>query len=159
MNDSNYNELAKSLMLGTASEQEVGIALRSLQTRLSCGLIESLESLNKSFVELDNLLQRATVKYTEVLTQTIDSDTVSEERLAEIVDKLQKNQLSFLELQRKIVQSPTKLFPDDLISGDERKLLTMLKSFSTQDEKTKFLSAVENALMQMNSSDDNTFSK
>ena len=54
----------------------------------------------------------------------------------------------FLDLQRKIVQSPNKLFPEDTASAEERQLLELVKSFKTIEEKQKFFNIVEQAYNQ-----------
>lgn len=142
--------LSNSISNGLASEQDVGLVLRTIQTTLSCKLLSNLESTNKGFEELNSLLQRCISKFNAQVTQLLEADAISHDELASVISSIQKNQLAFLELQRKIIQSPNKLFSDDLLSNDERKLLSLLKSFKTPEEKVKFLKLVSTALNSSN---------
>ena len=54
------------------------------------------------------------------------------------ITSLQNKQLQILELYRKIVQGK-EMFSTEILSDDERKVLKLLKSFKTPEEKEKFI--------------------
>ena len=151
--DTDITALAKSVSEGLASESDAGLVLRAIQTSLGCNLIATLNETNKSYQTLNNLLSRCVDKYVATTNALLEADSIDQEALFNIINTLQKNQIQFLELHRKIVQSPTKIFSDDLLSADEKKLLTLLKSFKTPEEKAMFLKAVEGALSDKRSND------
>lgn len=146
--------LANLVADGLATEADNGLALRTIQTKLGVNLIATLQETNNGFQSLNKLLQLCIEKYTTNLTAMLNAETIQHEELFEIITTLQKNQVAYLELQRKIVQSPTKIFSDDLVSADERKLLALLKSFKTPEEKAQFLKAVDT---ELNGSQSNEF--
>lgn len=145
--------LSNSIANGIATEQDTGLVLRTVQTALGCSLIKTLETVNTSFSKLDSLLNKCVDKFCTQVDQLLESDTIDHESLFELITTLQKNQVAFAELQRKIVQSPNKIFSDELLSTDEKKLLTLLKSFKTPQEKKNFLLAVDNALKPSGTND------
>jgi hypothetical protein len=138
--------LTKVVSEGIASESDTGIALRAIQTTLGVGLVSTLNETSNGFQRLNNLLTRCIDKYVTTAEALLDTDSIDQEQLFEIITAIQKNQIAYMELYRKIVQSPNKIFSDDLLSAEERKLLTLLKSFKTPEEKVLFLKAVESAL-------------
>ena len=102
--------LANLVADGLATESDNGLALRTIQTKLGVNLINTLQETNNGFQSLNKLLQLCIEKYTTNLTAMLNAETIQHEELFEIITTLQKNQVTYLELQRKIVQSPTTLF-------------------------------------------------
>lgn len=140
--------LTKQVSEGLASQEELGVALKTIQVSLGIQVINGLEELSSSMSRLNDLINRSLTKYDEVVTNMINSDTITYDQLGEMITTLQKNQVAFLDLQRKIVQSPNKLFPEDTASAEERQLLELVKSFKTIEEKQKFFNIVEQAYNQ-----------
>lgn len=145
--------LSRNIANGIASESDIGLALRTVQTTLGCNLLASVESVKNGFDKLNSLLDTALTKFEEQLSLDIESNIISRDDLFSIITLIQKNQVAFLEFQRKIVQSPNKLFSDDLVSSEEKKLLALLKSFKSPEEKKQFLDAVAAALKGKDSND------
>jgi len=142
----NIEEVARLIRDGLASEEEMGLILRNLQIAMGSQLLEGMSATRKGFIALQEILEKAVAKFADKMELLLQSDSVSAEDLFEYIIKLQKNQVAFCEMQRRVVQSPSKLFPEDTMSNDEKKLLTLLKSFKTPEEKKRFLTAVETAL-------------
>lgn len=145
-------KLVDVILSGIATEEERGIALRNMQTYLGASLIDNLENARQSFQELEDLGAKLQAKWLEKVNEALTSDLLDKDALFEMMTALQKNKIQFMDLQRKIVQSPNKLFGDDLLSSEEKKVLMILKSFKTPAEKEKFIKAVEKAMK-----DDNNF--
>lgn len=138
--------LANAMAEGLATETDLGLALRTLQSALGAQLVASVQATTDKQNKLNVLLDRCIDKFTTQVNDLLDADTIDHESLFELITTLQKNQVAVAELQRKVVQSPTKIFSDDLLSADEQKLLRLLKSFKTNEDKQKFLKAIESTL-------------
>lgn len=150
---SNPSQLAEMLSQGLADEEQRGMILRTMQTALGMKIVTGMSSLEESMNSLNTLIVNCTSKAVAKINELIEADTMDWSAMLEIATTLQKNQVSFLELQRKIVQSPNKIFGEDLLSSEEKKLLMVLKSFKTQKEKETFLKAVQKAMTESNSFD------
>lgn len=142
----NVTALATTIAEGLAKEEDRGIALRTIQTALGVGLVSTVQDVADKQNKLNELLGRCIDKFTSQVDEMLVADTIDHEALFEMITTLQKNQVAIAELQRKIVQSPNKIFTDDLLSPDEQKLLRLLKSFKTSEDKKRFLKAVETAM-------------
>ena len=66
-----------------------------------------------------------------------------------MIKDIQGSQLRFADLYRKIVQSPKGIFPEDLISEEEKKVVKLFKSFKTPEEKQKFLQICQEHLNEV----------
>lgn len=144
--------LAQAIAAGTYSEEEQGLALRTVQTNLAVQLISSLAQCQKTIQQYTRLCDKISAQFTEQLEIQLDNGSLSFDDLHAYYDDVIVKQLTLFEKQKALALSNTKLFPEDMMSPDERKLLGLLKSFSTQEQKKKFLQAVQKAL-----EDDNDF--
>lgn len=152
-NTSNISALAESIESGLANEESTGLALRTVQTAMGCSLVKTINETEKGFNKLQSVLDRCLDKMSERIQAELESDTISNGDLFNLVSTIQKNQIAFVELQRKVVQSPNKIFSDELLSPEERKLLQFLKSFKTPQDKQNFLKVVEDSLKPSSSND------
>lgn len=146
--------LSKQIVEGLASKEDLGVVLRTIQISLGAKVVQGMDTVSQGMERLNRMIEKAINKYAQQVEDMIDADTIPFDQLGEIVTTLQKNQVAFLELQRKIVQSPNKLFPDDVVSPEERQLLELVKSFKTAEDKKKFFAAVQQAMQQTNSFDE-----
>lgn len=146
--------LSKQVVEGLASKEDLGVVLRTIQISLGAKVVQGMDTVAQGMERLNKMIDKAINKYAQQIEDMIDADTIPYDQLGEIVTTLQKNQVAFLELQRKIVQSPNKLFPDDVVSPEERQLLELVKSFKTAEDKKKFFAAVQQAMQQTNSFDE-----
>jgi len=144
--------LAEQIASGTCSEEQLGLSLRSLQLNMGLSVLHGLSNIDQQTSELDYLSQRLTNKFSEKVEEAIDSDTLELSELQSLMNSIQDQRLKIIEAKRRIVQSPSKIIPEDLISGEETQLLRLLKSFSTPEEKAKFMQAVQEALKPEDSS-------
>ena len=154
ISDKDVLALSNALAEGLATEADTGLALRTIQTTLGVNLINTLKTVNGGFSQLNEILDRCLLKFKDQVDALLESDTISTDDLFKMIIDIQNNQVKYLELQRKIVQSPTKIFADDLLSNDEKKLLALLKSFKTADEKKYFLKVIEDSMVKLS---DNEF--
>lgn len=142
--------LSQQIQDGLASQEDIGVVLRTIQISLGAKVVSGMETVAQSMDRLNSMVDKAVNTFSQQIEDACDSGTITWESLAEIVTKLQKNQLAFIDLQRKIVQSPNKLFPEDVVSPEERQLLELIKSFKTPDEKKKFFASVQKAMQENN---------
>lgn len=145
--------LAQMIADGTYSEDQQGLILRTVQTNLSVNLLNTLSRVESTMKYMDKLTDKIARQFTEQLEVQLDNQTLDFDTLHMYYNEVLTKQLTLLERQRQLVQSNVKLFPEDTMSPSERKLLGLLKSFSTQEQKQKFLAMVAKAL-----EDDNDFS-
>lgn len=146
--------LSKQVVEGLASKEDLGVVLRTIQISLGAKVVQGMDTVAQGMERLNRMIDKAINKYSQQIEDMIDADTIPFDQLGAIITTLQKNQVAFLELQRKIVQSPNKLFPDDVVSPEERQLLELVKSFKTAEDKKKFFAAVQQAMQQTNSFDE-----
>lgn len=145
--------LSKQIQEGLASQEDIGVVLRTIQISLGAKVVSGMDTVAHGMERLNVMIAKAIEKYSQQIEDLCDNDAIPFDQLGEIVTTLQKNQIAFLEFQRKIVQSPNKLFPDDVVSPEERQLLELVKSFKTAEDKRRFFDAVKQAM----SAQDNTF--
>lgn len=137
--------VAKSISEGVATEEERGMALRSVQTNMAFSLITSMKSCETKLVILDNMLERLVNSFNDKLTVDVDAGSLSTETLFRYIQDIQAKQFQYLDLYRKIIQSPKGLFSEDVLSEEEKKVSQLFKSFKTQEERRKFLELCEKA--------------
>ena len=85
-------------------------------------------------------------RYFEVSEEDLSSRTDTKELLDEYREILGA-QLSIIESQRKIVQGKS-LFPEETLSDDEKMVVRLFKSFSTEQEKKKFMNLVKETMKE-----------
>lgn len=129
---------AKLIQAGEARTEELGSALRSIQTSLATDLAGGMSSVLEAFRTQNDLYIKALNKYNESLDAALDLDAVPREELAAFIDKTQTKQIQLLDLYRKVVQG-SPLFDTETISNDERLVLRLFRSFSCEAEKQEFL--------------------
>ena len=135
--------MVQQLQAGTLDESSKGVLLRTLQISMSSSIINNLKVLDESVTGLrafgDKIMQKLLEKI-EVAMETADL-----EELIKYTDFIINKQMQILDLQRKIHQGK-ELFPIDTFSEDEKQILKLLNSFSSAEEKKKFLEVVKKTL-------------
>lgn len=152
-NPQEIQQVSEQLLKGIATQEQIGLASNLVLTNLTFSLLKDIDASSSSLKKLNSLLERCVDAYTTKLEMMLEADTITLDDLHKVVEGLQKQQLSALELKRKIVQSPQKLFPESSLTEEERRLLDLSKSFVTQEDKKKFMAAVEQALAVPNDED------
>lgn len=145
--------MVSSIMDGNATVEELGVAVKALQTKMSVALISGVDSVLKSLQESTKVLDSAVSKFNEKIKIDVETDLLETKDLLEIIERMQNQQLKVLDLQRKIVQGK-ELIPQPSLSDEEKQVITLLKSFSSQEDKVKFLNVVKDTLKKDN---DNSF--
>lgn len=131
---------------GIASEESRGMILRTVTTALSVQLVSSMDRLQKQMNRLSDMNDRIITRFEETVTPLLENDVVPHDKLFEYISVIQKNQAAFVDLYRKIIQSPNTLFPDNTMSEEERKVMQLFKSFNTPAQRKKFLELCEKAM-------------
>lgn len=145
MENNELNRLAEQLVSGTATESEQGVALKALQTALASSLVTGLRSLGENinnFNTVYNQIYQRCIEQFEIQRDTMDFD-----KSLNLLIKLQSQQYDIIDLYRKVVQGK-ELFPSDSLSEDDRKILRLVKSFKSPDDRRKFMSLVEETLSE-----------
>lgn len=143
MMKSDVEQLAQSIIDGTATEEQQGTAVKVMQTSMSANLLIGMKSLANNIARFNDLYERLFQRFSETLESQID--ILPPETLYKYLSDLQSKQLLILDLYRKTVQGKD-LFSSEILSEDEKKVIKLLKSFNTPEEKTKFLELVESTL-------------
>lgn len=138
--------IIEAVQQGTATLDEQGIILKAAQAQMSSVIVSMIADLHSSITSLNNTVQRLSDKYIELTNNAIDADILSREDVFNDLQSLQSKQLQVIDLYRKIVQSPNKLFADSDFSEDEKKVIRLMKSFKTSQEKQEFLKLCEERL-------------
>lgn len=137
---SDVEQLAQSIIDGTATEEQQGTAVKVMQTSMSANLLIGMKSLANNIARFNDLYERLFQRFSETLESQID--ILPPETLYKYLSDLQSKQLLILDLYRKTVQGKD-LFSSEILSDDEKKVIKLLKSFNTPEEKAKFLELVE----------------
>lgn len=139
-------QIIEAVQQGTATLDEQGIILKAAQAHMSSVIVSMISDIHSTVLSLNPIIQRLTDKYTELTNNALDADIISREDVFNDLQSLQSKQLQIIDLYRKIVQSPNKLFADSDFSEDEKKVIRLLKSFKTAQEKQEFLKLCEEHL-------------
>ena len=135
MKEAEALEVSKKVLEGTATEAERGMVLRNIQTGLAgnlvAGLSDAMATINSFNAHLDRCINQLTLRL-ESDVQIMDAT-----QLIDIITKIQTRQLATLDLYRKVVQGKD-LFPVETLSDEEKKVLKLIKSFRSKEEKDKF---------------------
>lgn len=135
--------LVQQIMDGTIEESKRGTILKSLQVAMSTSILQNLSEVNDSVSKLKGLCDKLDKKLIESLDVEIDSMTP--EFLLRLSSLMMGKRLSVLDMQRKIFQGKD-LFPDNVLSDDERMVVKLFKSFGSEAEKKAFMKVVKQTL-------------
>lgn len=145
---SNIEDLAKSIVAGTATEQDQGVALKALQNAMASSLISGLRTLDNTVVRLIGVSERL---FDQLNTRMeVDVQNMQMNEVLRWIQTIQNNQIQILDLYRKVVQG-RELFPSDTFSDEEKLVLQLMKSFRSQEDKQKFLDICKDFLANGNS--------
>lgn len=134
-------ELAKLLLDGTATEEQIGVACKNLQLGIAVPLIVR----TRKFIDNDfNRYVKISDKLFETLEQNLEAGLADMEspEILNFIQTISKNQVAMLDLQRKIALQVKDMMPGQVLSTEEKSLLQLLKSFKSQEEKEEFIALV-----------------
>lgn len=138
--------IVKQIKEGISNEETVGMVLRTVQTALSCQLISTMDRLKSQMDRISTIQDRIITRFEQTVEPLLETDAIPHTQLFEYLTTIQKNQAATVDLYRKIVQSPNSLFPESMMSDEERKVMQLFKSFKTPAQKKKFLELCEKAM-------------
>ena len=138
-------KLIEVVSAGVATEEQIGTLCRTLQINLSTNLItamsQSLQGINKLASIRDRVLDRVL----ELTDDPLYIQNLSVNEGLSLIEFIQSSEVKLLDLQRKIVQGK-ELFPEMVMSEDEKKVIKLLNSFKTPKEKLDFINLVVTTL-------------
>lgn len=135
------SDIVKALLDGTITESQQGTIVKKVQIAVGGSLLKSIESMTNQFNELDSTISKVLVNLKTKLEEEVDLMTTDE--LLSIYEKLSAVQNRSAELTRKVAQGKP-LFDFPVLSDDERQVALLMSSFSSQEEKHKFLQLAKN---------------
>lgn len=141
--NNNIETLAKRVSEGIATEQEIGVALKQLQISLATSMLQELQDYNKSLDALKEIRMRLIDRLETIIITDIDLmdvDTVT--NLLKETSDMQMNNLDF---QRKLIQGKS-IFDFSTLSDEEKQVVQLMNSFTSLEEKQKFLQLVQEKL-------------
>lgn len=150
--DHSVEALAHLIMSGRASEQEKGLVLRTIQVGMATNMVAGLNELHSNVAQAMNLYQALDLEYNRQLREQLEQGALTKEEIRIERDALEKRVHAILNLERQIVQGKN-IFPEDSLSEDDRKILRLMASVKTPEERKKFFKAIDEYFQNTNSFD------
>ena len=150
--DHSVEALARLIMSGRASEQEKGLVLRTIQVGMATNMVAGLNELHSNVAQAMNLYQALDSEYNRQLREQLEQGALTKEEIRIERDALEKRVHAILNLERQIVQGKN-IFPEDSLSEDDRKILRLMASVKTPEERKKFFKAIDEYFQNTNSFD------
>lgn len=147
------DHLVALILSGQASEQEKGMLLRNIQVAMSANLVGQLNQMHSVVAQAMELYKDLDSAYLTKVRELLESDALVKDEIRAERDSLEKRMMSVLNMERQIIQGKN-LFPQDSLSEDEQKVLRLLASVKTPDEKQKFFKAIDKFFQDSNSFED-----
>ena len=147
------DHLAALILSGQASEQEKGMLLRNIQVAMSANLVGQLNQMHSIVAQAMELYKDLDSAYLTKVRELLESDALVKDEIRAERDSLEKRMMAVLNMERQIIQGKN-LFPQDSLSEDEQKVLRLLASVKTPDEKQKFFKAIDKFFQDSNSFED-----
>lgn len=147
------DRLVALILSGQASEQEKGMLLRNIQVAMSANLVGQLSQMHSVVTQAMELYKDLDSAYLTQVRELLESGALVKDEIRAERDSLEKRMMSVLNMERQIIQGKN-LFPQDSLSEDEQKVLRLLASVKTPDEKQKFFKAIDKFFQDSNSFED-----
>ena len=147
------DHLVDLILSGQASEQEKGMLLRNIQVAMSANLVGQLNQMHSVVAQASELYKDLDSAYLTKVRELLESDALVKDEIRAERDSLEKRMMAVLNMERQIIQGKN-LFPQDSLSEDEQKVLRLLASVKTPDEKQKFFKAIDKFFQDSNSFED-----
>lgn len=151
--DHSVEALARLIMTGRASEQEKGLVLRTIQVGMATNMVAGLNELHSTAAKAMQLYAALDEEYLRQVQEQLTSQLLTKEEIRIERDALEKRMHAILNLERQIVQGKN-IFPEDSLSEDDRKILRLMASVKTPEERKKFFKAIDNYFQNSNSFDE-----
>lgn len=154
MTDNNTeNVLAKKIAEGTASREERGIALKTINTQLAIDMVTGLDDVKEYLGTMKKLRAKMSEKFIKKIEEQLECDELDPELMYQYMNSISTKELQLVEAYRKLIQGGRALFDEDTLSEEDRTVIRLLRSFSTNDEKSKFFNLVTQYLRDKNFQD------
>lgn len=137
-------DLARLIQEGLASEDEKGVVLRAIHIGLGSSLATQVMALGKLIDKEMTMYQRLQERYEELLEEKMTSiaEPMTLMAAGREADRLYQRIYHSLDLARQIVQGKN-LFPQDTISQSDRKVLQVIASIKTEEERKRFFTMLD----------------
>ena len=134
------SEIEDLVALGQKSENEMGLVLRSVQIGLATSFCSTLSAQHAQMQESLGVLAKMNEKINADLAETLPSMDVTD--VLELRETMEKSIYRQMEMERKIIQGRG-LFPDDSLSDEDRKVLRLMATLQSPEDKARFMRMVE----------------
>ena len=141
--NNNIETLAKRVSEGIATEQEIGVVLKQLQISLATSMLQELQEYNKSLDALKEIRMRLIDRLETIIITDIDLMDV--DTVTNLLKETSDMQMDNLDFQRKLIQGKS-IFDFNTLSDEEKQVVQLMNSFTSLEEKQKFLQLVQEQL-------------
>lgn len=142
--------LANLIMSGQASEKDKGLVLRTIQIGMASSMVAQLNSMHAVTAKAMSLYNRLDEEFMRQTEELLEAGTLTREELRLERNSIESRIMAILNLERQIVQGKN-IFPEDSLSEEDRKVLRLMSSIKTPEEKAKFFKALDNFFQEKNS--------
>lgn len=145
--ETDVQALVTAVMNGVATEKQQGVLLKALQINVSASLCANLSGLGAMAGAYANLVGQMQELYIEKTKESlVDMDRAE---LFEEINQLSDFTIKVLDLQRKVVQGKN-LFPEELLSETDKRVLAILKGITNDEDREKAISILEQNFASVN---------
>lgn len=140
--EKSVEELSALVLSGQSSEQERGMFLRAVQVGMSSNLVSQLNALHSVMAKATEIYSTLDEQYLNILQEEIKENVLTKEEIRIERNALENRIISTLTLERQVLQGKS-LFPEDTLSEDDKKVLRILGTIKTKEEREKFFKAID----------------
>ena len=140
--EKSVEELSALVLSGQSSEQERGMFLRAVQVGMSSNLVSQLNALHSVMAKATEIYSTLDEQYLGILQEEIREGVLTKEEIRIERNALENRIMAILTLERQVLQGKS-LFPEDTLSEDDKKVLRILGTIKTKEEREKFFKAID----------------
>ena len=140
--EKSVEELSALVLSGQSSEQERGMFLRAVQVGMSSNLVSQLNALHSVMAKATEIYSTLDEQYLNILQEEIREGVLTKEEIRIERNALENRIMAILTLERQVLQGKS-LFPEDTLSEDDKKVLRILGTIETKEEREKFFKAID----------------
>lgn len=140
--EKSVEELSALVLSGQSSEQERGMFLRAVQVGMSSNLVSQLNALHSVMAKATEIYSTLDEQYLNILQEEIREGVLTKEEIRIERNALENRIMAILTLERQVLQGKS-LFPEDTLSEDDKKVLRILGTIKTKEEREKFFKAID----------------
>lgn len=141
-NEKTVEELSALVMSGQSSEQERGMFLRAIQVGMSSNLVSQLNALHGVVSKAMSLYAALDEQFLNMLQEELNEGVLTKDEIRLERNALENRIKSVLTLERQVLQGKP-LFPEDSLSEDDKKVLRILGTIKTKEERDRFFKAID----------------